>query len=201
MICDKYSVDLKINNIDFELKINFSFLKKLYNLTGRNPFSYLYELVDNFNDDTMHLSRILYTLLDGKLSIKDINFYLIDNEKIKLDIYLQLMRLISLELASENKKDDFEFNEDGNKTEDEINSFISYFNYSYFVAIKKLNMSEEEFYDSSPRILKTMDELNKEYEKNMLLEAYVDIVKSEGKAKKEDKPKMKKNKAKSLMEL
>ena len=62
MICDKYSVDLKINNIDFELKINFSFLKKLYNLTGRNPFSYLYELVDNFNDDTMHLSRILYML-------------------------------------------------------------------------------------------------------------------------------------------
>lgn len=147
MICDKYSVDLKINNIDFELKINFSFLKKLYNLTGRNPFFYLNELVDGFYKDSEHLSKILYVLLDGELSIKNINFYLIDNKKIKFDIYLELMRLISLELASENKRDNFELNEDENKIEDEIVSFKSYFNYSYFVAIKKLNMSEEEFYD------------------------------------------------------
>ena len=75
MICDKYSVDLEINKKKFELKVNFEFLKNLYDLTGRNPLIYLEELIKEFKNDTDHLSRVLYALLNGEVSIKDINFY------------------------------------------------------------------------------------------------------------------------------
>ena len=175
MICDKYSVDLEINKKKFELKVNFEFLKNLYDLTGRNPLIYLEELIKEFKNDTDHLSRVLYALLNGEVSIKDINFYLIDNIETKNTLYFELLRL--------------------------IDSFISYFNYSYFTATQKLNMSEEEFYNTSPRILKTLDELNKDYKKDIFIEAYIDIVKAENKSRGEDKPKVRKKKATSLMDL
>lgn len=78
-----------------------------------------------------------------------------------------------------NKEFSFEVEEKIDK-EDSKNkrNFKSWWNKWYFIGTRILKMSEEEFLNSSVRELFEMEKLNNEYYKNILIGAYVDILKA-----------------------
>lgn len=172
MLGDKYF--LKIN--DIELNCNFRFIKNLYNYLEENPIKWLFNWIETMNDDG---TEIIIQCMSSKLC----NFKnLLKNDIDKANILLGLANLIEKFFKTNN-------DENSNKNNiDDIDkkefNFENWWNRWYFIGTKILNMSEEEFLNSSCYEISILESLNMEYKKSILIGAYVDVLKAQNKADK-----------------
>lgn len=183
MLGDKYF--LRIN--DIELNCNFRFIKNLYNYLEENPIKWLFNWIETMNDDG---TEIIIQCMSSKLC----NFKnLLKNDIDKANILIGLASLIEKFFKTNN-------DENSNKNNiDDIDkkefNFENWWNRWYFIGTKILNMSEEEFLNSSCYEISTLESLNMEYKKSILIGAYVDILKAQNKA---DKGNNKNNNSKTV---
>lgn len=183
MLGDKYELELKYENELYKLKFTFKFLKNLYNMINVNSLTYIKEFL-NCKDEEIksYCIPILYSMLDGKVDYeKIINIANeLDNEFI-----LDMLFLVSIEIKEEDifdKEEDDSEEEIDENSNDDIKEFIKFWNANYYAAIYQLNMSEEKFLNSSPREIRTIMRLHKNFLKGIILDRDIDIAKAKNKA-------------------
>lgn len=184
MLGDRCVLDLTIGKEKKELYFNFQTLKNLYTLTQKNPFYYLKDFMESENRDEF-LGTIIYCMANGDITLENIN-EVINNREAKNYLLLNTINIISIELTSELKNEEENNNDKDNKNdnddqeekteEEQLKEFENFWNYCYFTATVKLNKSEEEFYNMSPRELKTLDKYNSNYYKNILIDTYITVL-------------------------
>lgn len=183
MLGDKYELEIKYNNESYKLKFTFKFLKNLYNMMNVNPLSYIKDFL-NCKDENMknYCIPILYSMLNGNIQYEKV----IDiTKELNNEFILDMLFLVSIEIKEEDifdkEEDDSEEEHDENSNED-IKEFIKFWDANYYAAIYQLNMSEEKFLNSSPREIRTLMKLHKNFLKGIILDRDIDIVKAKNKA-------------------
>lgn len=179
-------MNLKYDNKDRELCFNFRTIKNIFTLTQENPFDFLQKFI-KAEDKSEVMLVILYCMLDAKVSLEEINTTILSDINIKTQILLELINLINLEINGEiieetSSEDSLNNNNDKNTETtkiDMIKIFEGWWNYNYYIATIQLKMSQEDFYNSSLREIKTLDKLNFDYNKNVLLDTYLTVVKAQ----------------------
>ena len=179
MLGEKYSVTLAIGKEIKNLQLTFQNIKNIYSLTNQNPFNYLNEFI-KADDKKDYVAELIYCLANGKIDIKDINVVIEDANF--QNTMINLMALISKELDSE-----IENNEEIHENTEKIEvSFEEWWNEHYFTATVILKMSEEEFLNSTPREVKTLNYYKKNYIKGVLMDTYASILKAKGNSEHEE---------------
>lgn len=183
MLGDKYELELKYENELYKLKFTFKFLKNLYNMMNVNSLSYIKDFL-NCKDEEMksYCIPILYSMLDGNIEyVKLIDII----KKLDNEFIFDMLFLVSIEIKEEDifdkEEDDSEEEVDENSNDD-IKEFIKFWNANYYAAIYQLNMSEEKFLNSSPREIRTLMRLHKNFLKGIILDRDIDIAKAKNKA-------------------
>ena len=167
------TIDFKITVKEETVILNLTMrtLKNIYRLSGRSPFEFIQDFIQCdekelcLSDMEIPLENLVELITEGNaVSLKD-----------------QLIMLVNHELVSEVEQN-MDFSEEDAQTESskekKVQNWIQWFNYFYYVARYQLKMSEESFYESTPRELKTLESLHKNFEKNILLGSYVEVMKS-----------------------
>lgn len=184
MLGDKIGLNICYGDKNVELLLNMQSIKNIYTLTNRNPFKVLQDFIgsiDKEDKDTL-LTQVIYSLSNGDITIEDIYGYVLDiEEENKIELLIGIISLIENELvtevseeedSTEDKKNPSQEKEDITK---EIQSFIDWWDYYYYIATVVLNKTEEEFYNLTPRELKTLEALDSRYKRAILIKTYIDI--------------------------
>ncbi|MFR0018247.1 MAG: hypothetical protein ACLRVF_18250 [Clostridium paraputrificum] len=191
MLGDRIGLNICYGDKNVELLLNMQSIKNIYTLTSRNPFKVLQDFIgsiDKEDKDTL-LTQVIYSLSNSAITIEDIYGYVLDiEEENKLELLIGIVSLIERELVIEvseeedstkdKKNPSQEKDESKDKEEDitkEIQSFIDWWDYYYYIATVVLNKTEEEFYNLTPRELKTLETLDSRYKRQILIKTYVDI--------------------------
>ena len=171
MLGDKYFI--KIN--DIELNCNFRFIRNLYNYLEENPITWLFKWFNTLDDEG---TEIIIQCMSSKLC----NFKeLLKNDIDKANILIGLSNLIE-KFFKVSKSENSNKNNDIDDIDKKDFDFENWWNRWYFIATKVLNMKEEEFLNSNCYEISTLESLNMEYKKSILIGAYVDILKAQNKA-------------------
>ncbi len=178
MLGEKIDLTLKIENREISLKLNMKSLKNLGELTRRNPFKYLYDFIHEKDEDNKNkmLVNILLAFTDANLTVEDLPKILDQNKEMDYLISMLMINEIMCEIEedkkgnSKNEIDDEEENEDKR-----YKNWCDTYNYYYYIATVQFHMSKEEFLDTTLRELKTLDKLNKDYLKNIIISYYIDV--------------------------
>lgn len=186
MLGDKYSFKINIGDKEYGLYLSFSTLKNLYNLSGINPFKYLSGFMSEENEEELDikLGQILLSASNGRISVGEIQEYIISNNEVKYQVLNNLARFILEELkeeliyTEEDYDEELEESEDDDERDDDF-AFEKWWNHFYYIGTCVLRMSENKFYKSSPRELKTLEKLSNNYLKNTLLDTYTTIIKAQ----------------------
>lgn len=194
MLGDKYSFKISIGDKEYGLYLSFSTLKNLYNLSGINPFKYLSYFMSEENEEELDLmlGQILLCASNGKIDIKEIQEDIISNNEVKYQLLNDLIKFIFEELKEEliyTEEDDDEkesTESDDNNGKDDDFAFEKWWNHFYYIGTCVLKMSENKFYKSSARELKTLEKLSNNYLKNTLLDTYSTIIKAQNKSESDE---------------
>ncbi|MDB8575606.1 hypothetical protein [Turicibacter sanguinis] len=176
------TIDFKITVKEETVILNLTMrtLKNIYRLSGRSPFEFIQDFIQcDEKELNQYLIQLVLCLSDMEIPLE--NLVELITEENAVIMKEQLMILINHELVSEmeQRTDSSEEEEQSEPSKQKkIQNWIQWFNYLYYVARCQLNMSEESFYESTPRELKTLESLHKNFEKNILLASYVDVMKS-----------------------
>lgn len=193
MLGDRIGLKLTFNKKEYELNVNFKFLKNLdqllkINNADINAIEYIEKFFSNENKDSYYIDFI-YCMCDGKIEFND----LIELVK-ELDesFFIQLAYYISLEMNMEDifikEQEEEEYN---NKEESEIDTFLSYWDRNYYIATIQLNYSYNKFLNSSPREITTLGKLHEDFYKNIILKRDIEIAKAKNNANKEEEKEVK----------
>lgn len=191
MLGDKIGLNICYGDKNVELLLNMQSIKNIYTLTSRNPFKVLQDFIgsiDKEDKDTL-LTQVIYSLSNGAITIEDIYGYVLDiEEENKIELLIGIISLIENELVIEvseeedstkdkkNPSKDKEESQDKDENQEkEIQSFIDWWDYYYYIATVVLNKTEEEFYNLTPRELKTLEALDSRYKRAILIKTYIDI--------------------------
>lgn len=187
MLGDKIGLNICYGDKNVELLLNMQSIKNIYTLTSRNPFKVLQDFIgsiDKEDKDTL-LTQVIYSLSNGDITIEDIYGYVLDiEEENKLELLIGIISLIESELVTEvseeedkkNPSKDKEESQDKDENQEkEIQNFIDWWDYYYYIATVVLNKTEEEFYNLTPRELKTLEALDSRYKRAILIKTYIDI--------------------------
>lgn len=187
MLGEKYEIELKISDYEtYKLEYNFRFLKNLFILLDQNPFEYLNNFLEEKDEDKkkQYYINIIYCMLNGKIEITK----LIDIVNNLDDTLLySLLSMIVIEMNEENifEKEENTAEDKGNKENDTTQEFLKMWDFNYYVATVQLKMTKEEFLNSSPREIRTLTHLHRDFLKNIILERDIDLEKARNKAKEE----------------
>ena len=176
MLGERIEINIKIQDREIPLKLNVRSLKNLGELTRLNPFKYLYDFIHTKNeeDKSQMLVNILLAFTDANLTVEDLPKILDQNQQMDYLISLLMVNEIMCEIEEDKKSD----SNDETEEEDEYKGYKNWcdvYNYYYYVATVQLHMSKEEFLDTTLRELKTLDKLNKDYLKNIIISYYIDV--------------------------
>ena len=191
MLGDKIGLNICYGDKNVELLLNMQSIKNIYTLTSRNPFKVLQDFIgsiDKEDKDTL-LTQVIYSLSNSAITIEDIYGYVLDiEEENKLELLIGIVSLIERELVIEVSEEEDSTKDKKNPSKDkeesqdkeeditkEIQSFIDWWDYYYFIATVVLNRTEEEFYNLTPRELKTLETLDSRYKRQILIKTYIDI--------------------------
>lgn len=187
MLGERLNWNINIGEKSYVLKFNVKALKNIYKLTGISPF----EFIDKFNgedSDNKYLYQMLMAMSDLEITLKDLTSIVTEENKneIKQLIILYLNKEFTSEFTNEENKND---DSDNNSNEEEIDKlvgWINWYNYYYYLMRYQLKMTEDEFESLTIREVKTLTDQHKMFNKNILLSAYIDIVKSKNENKVEE---------------
>ena len=187
MLGRNYNFIINYNNKKIDLEFKMSALKNLFDMVHYSPFEFIHEFLNSDEDRVVKIAQLLFCMTDGKLDIVDVLKNLLIDEDIIDGIYVQLVRIITLELKTE-IDEEYESKDEIKEltSEEKTDNFISWWNYMYYTAKINLKLTYEEMLNNTVRELKSMDALNKGYLKNILLDAYIQVVKSQNKTEKEE---------------
>lgn len=174
------TIDFKItvNEKTVILNLTMQTLKNIYRLSGYSPFEFIQNFIQcDEKELNQYLIQLVLCLSNMEISLENLVELITEDNAVYLKD--QLMILINHELVSEIEQNmsDEDVQTESSKQK-KIQNWIQWFNYLYYVARCQLKMSEESFYESTPRELKTLESLHKNFEKNILLASYVDVMKS-----------------------
>lgn len=180
MLGERIDFKITIDDATVILNLNMKTLKNIHQLTGYSPFEFIQDFI--CCDETelnQYLIQLVMALSNMDITLEKLVELITDENSIPLKE--QIMLLINYEMVAEiEQKTDFaEIDHQSEPFEkDKVQNWIRWFNYFYYFARYQLKMSEESFYESTPRELKTLESLHKDFEKNILLGAYVEVMKS-----------------------
>lgn len=172
---ERLNWNIEIGKKKYVLKFNIKALKNIYKLTGISPF----EFIDKFNseDNNTYLYQMLMAMSDLEITLKDLTDMITEENKEQFRQYI--MFYLNKEFISEFEKEENKSDDNDNVEEtDKLKAWQNWYNYHYYIMRYQLNMSEEEFESLSVREIKTLTEYHKVFNKNILLSAYVDVIKS-----------------------
>lgn len=188
MLGDKFSLIVNYNNEEKELKFNFQTLKNIYIVSNKNPFTFITEFFGK-DDKYSDLGKLIHCMCNATIDVVDIYRHILVDKNVRDQLTINIINLLVAELTNEYKdylkKDDVKKDDDDSDLEedkDELQNWFDFWNNSYYVATIKLNKTEQEFLDMSPREFKTLDSYNFNYNKNILISAYIDVTKASSKA-------------------
>ena len=165
----------------YVLKFNIKALKNIYKLTGISPF----EFIDKFNSDdynNTYLYQMLIAMSDLEITLKDLTTMVTEENKSEFKELIILY--LNKEFISEFESEEKDYNDNsGTEEVDKLKAWINWYNYYYYVMIYQLHMSEEEFEALTVREVKTLADYHKMFNKNTLLSAYIDVIKSKNENK------------------
>lgn len=182
LLTDKNAIIININDKPIEVIINFKTLENLYHcvtdedikgmlkIEATNPFEILEKL-----SEINYLSVLLYAMSDGEIEIETIKEALeeLGGEYNQLSLLIDQSLYWQLITNKETKTEKVETDKD------DLKLFEEYFNYFYVLATTVLRYSVEEFYKFTPAKLKEISDIYKEEKKNVIIHAYVDIMKAQ----------------------
>lgn len=191
MLGEQLEFKIKYSNKEISLNFTIRALKNIHTLVGYSAFEYLSKfLTCNNEEKTIYISQLLYCITDGELDIFDILTNLLVDDSTISRIYNGLINLIQLELKNEieeEKEDNEEQEETKELTLEEKNKgFIRFYNDMLYFSTVKLNKTKEEFLNMTVRELKTLQTIDREYNKNILLDTYITVLKSKTKEDKKE---------------
>lgn len=174
LICDDNILIITINNIKIEVKVTFNVLRNLYNflqddISRELDVSSPFELLENLNEDNKYIAALLYCMSNGRIPYYDIKEHL----KELPEIYFKL-----IETSVLNSLIYIDKNEEKHEGKEESQDFEEYFNFLYCSAITILHFTKEQFHETTPRELKALLNAYKLNQKNILLTAYIEVMKS-----------------------
>lgn len=176
------TIDFKITVKEETVILNLTMrtLKNIYRLSGRSPFEFIQDFIQcDEKELNQYLIQLVLCLSDMEIPLENLVELITEGNAVSLKD--QLIMLVNHELVSEVEQN-MDFSEEDAQTESskekKVQNWIQWFNYFYYVARYQLKMSEESFYESTPRELKTLESLHKNFEKNILLGSYVEVMKS-----------------------
>ena len=177
MLGERIEINIKIKDREIPLKLNVRSLKNLGELTRLNPFKYLYDFIHTKDEEDKNqmLVNILLAFTDANLTVEDLPKILDQNKQMDYLISLLMINEIMCEIEEDKKSDS---NDKSDEEEDENKGYKNWcdvYNYYYYVATVQLHMSKEQFLDTTLRELKTLDKLNKDYLKNIIISYYIDV--------------------------
>lgn len=187
MLGIKLNFNISVNNNKYSFPFTIKVLKNIYNLINISPFEFISNFINCNNDELKtYLIQLIMCISNLEIPLNELAIMVTDDNKFELKE--NLMRFINLEFKSEIEVDIDESNENNNNNVEtnKIKSWINWYNFNYYVALYQLNMSEEEFEELTVRELKTLIELHKTFNKNILLSAYIDVNKSKSNNNKSD---------------
>ena len=175
MLGESIVFNLKIDNREIDFKLNMRSLKNLGELTHKSPFLYLANFMKEENEDIKNnmLVNIMLAFTDANLTVNDLPKILEQNQQMDYLISTIMVNELACEIE-EDKKVNLEDKEEI----DDIKAFKNWcdsYNYYYYVAISQLHMTKEQFLDTTLRELKTLDKINKDYLKNIIINYYIDV--------------------------
>lgn len=195
MLGDKVNFTIKYDENEYILEFTIKALKNIFTFTGENPFYYLKDFIKSkdIEDIKLYITQLIICITDGELDVFNISENVITDENL-FSLKYGLINLIEMELKSEIKKEidkedqeNYEIIEVKKETEKEkVDNFLKWFNDIYYMAIYQLDISYEEFMGSTVRELKTLEHLHRNFYKECLLSAYVDIMKSRNRSDKKE---------------
>lgn len=182
MLGERLNFNIEIGSKKYVLKFNIKALKNIYKLTNISPF----EFIDKFNSDecnNTYLYQILMAMSDLEITLKDLTSMVTEETKSKFKELIIIY--LNKEFASEFEIEENDFNDNYDIEEvDKLKAWIDWYNYYYYVMIYQLSMTEEEFEELTVREVKTLTEYHKMFNKNTLISAYIDVIKSKNENKK-----------------
>lgn len=173
-------------NQKIDLIFNFKTIENLYyNLQTwgyetKNPLTFIENFCNKKYKDKREYYLLLSSFLNGSIEEEEV-INIIDNNKLD-ELLINLLAVI----ISEIKTDDiFEKDKDTEEEEnikdssiDDEKNFIYFWDNSYYIAKIVLKMTDEEFYNTTPKILYTLQKIDREYKKNIILERDIEIQKA-----------------------
>ena len=140
--------------------------------------------VQNFLDDynNTYLYQMLIAMSDLEITLKDLTTMVTEENKSEFKELIILY--LNKEFVSEFESEENDYtNNSGTEEIDKLKAWINWYNYYYYVMIYQLHMSEEEFEALTVREVKTLADYHKMFNKNTLLSAYIDVIKSKNENK------------------
>ena len=178
---ERINWNVEIGSKKYVLKFNIKALKNIYKLTGISPF----EFIDKFNSDdynNTYLYQMLIAMSDLEITLKDLTTMVTEENKSEFKELIILY--LNKEFVSEFESEENDYtNNSGTEEIDKLKAWINWYNYYYYVMIYQLHMSEEEFEALTVREVKTLADYHKMFNKNTLLSAYIDVIKSKNENK------------------
>ena len=119
------------------------------------------------------LVNIMLAFTDANLTINDLPKILEQNQQMDYLISTIMVNELVCEIEEDKK-----VNSEDKEEIDDIKAFKNWcdsYNYYYYVAISQLHMTKEQFLDTTLRELKTLDKINKDYLKNIIINYYIDV--------------------------
>lgn len=118
---------------------------------------------------------------DLEITLKDLTSMITEENK---NEFKQLIILyLNKEFTSEFDCVENDSNNASTEELDKLKAWINWYNYYYYVMIYQLKMSDEEFESLTVREVKTLTDYHKIFNKNILLSAYIDVIKSKSDTK------------------
>lgn len=199
MLGKSISFDIQINDKVYKYSMNFKLLNNLYELTHRNPFDVLNQLIMEKNNEERErelISQIIIAGANAEIDITDIADIMeeIDKETFKTMITVVLLEETKSEFPKDDKDEKKETEkEDKELTEQEkVKNWINFYNEAYYNCLYQLRMSKNEFEELTIREYKTLLDYHESFYKNEIIRAYIDIAKAKNGSDKNVAEKVKK---------
>lgn len=176
MLGEKFNLTVNIGEKKIDFNLTIRSLKNLGELTRKSPFIYLRNFINEENKEESNsmLVNIMLAFTNGDLTVKDLPLIVEQADLLKSYIMLLMVNETVSEIEEEKEDVGVEDNEVMND-EKAFRNWCDLYNYYYYISISQLHMNQEQFLNSTLRELKTMDKLNRDYLKNIIINYYIDV--------------------------